>query len=143
VVEVTNFVNASNVTITSKFTLDTFVPGGNPRTISVDGDFLYTNTGKLIILVNDGRDNHYIQQYDYATGRLEIERLLDGTGTKIFTSIFQYNLTIYVVDNFNNVYSLLTTEPVPPSTILTLVRNSTLIFNGASNDPEYNTVILT
>jgi hypothetical protein len=66
------------------------------------GNFLYTTSGKLLILNQDTiTSDYYITQYDYATSVIDLDINL---GAVVPTSILECNCSIFVTDNANNVY---------------------------------------
>jgi hypothetical protein len=98
VVEVTNFVNGGTVTITPQFSLT----GSSGASRIIDGDLLYTNTGKLIVITRGTSDNNkYIAQYDYANKVLESEVMYTAT-TNSFTSIFESGGDIYLIEQMTS-----------------------------------------
>ena len=66
------------------------------------GNFLYTSSGKLLILNQDSVTSiYYLTQYDYATNAIDLDIDL---GSVVPASIFECNCSIFVTDNTGDVY---------------------------------------
>jgi hypothetical protein len=97
------------------------------------GNFLYTNSGKLLILNQDSITSaYYLTQYDYPTGTIDLDIDL---GSIVPTSIFECNCSIYVVDNAGDTYVI---QPAP-TYALTFTSNFGIIPNSAA---QANTCVI-
>ena len=66
------------------------------------GNFLYTSSGKLLILNQDSMTSlYYLTQYDYTTNAIDLDIDL---GSVVPTSIFECSCSIFVTDNNGDVY---------------------------------------
>jgi hypothetical protein len=90
------------------------------------GNFLYTISGKLLILNQDSVTfDYFLTQYDYATGTIELDLNL---GLIIPTALFSCGCVVYIIDNLEDVYSV---QPAPTYAI-TLVSNFGIVPNSAA-----------
>jgi len=90
------------------------------------GNFLYTSSGKLLILNQDSITSaYYLTQYDYATNAIDLDIDL---GSVVPTSIFECNCSIYIVDNSGDIYVI----DSAPLYSLTFVDNFGIIPNSAT-----------
>jgi hypothetical protein len=97
------------------------------------GNFLYTSSGKLLILNQDSITSaYYLTQYDYPTGTIDLDIDL---GSVVPTSIFECNCSIYVVDNTGDAYVI---QPAP-TYALTFTSNFGIIPNSAA---QANTCVI-
>jgi hypothetical protein len=77
------------------------------------GNFLYTTSGKLLILNQDTITSaYYVTQYDYATFVIDLDIDL---GAVVPTSIFECSCSIFIIDNAYNAYVI---ESAPLYTLL-------------------------
>ena len=97
------------------------------------GNFLYTSSGKLLILNQDSMTSaYYLTQYDYATSVIDLDINL---GSVVPTSIFECNCSVYVVDNAGDVYLVQSA----PTYGLTFTSNFGIIPNSAA---QANTCVI-
>ena len=126
VVEITNFQNNTQVTVTDKFKL--------PLNRIVSGDMLYTSTGKLILITQDSLLNKfYCTQYNYndtnpTPSDFEISSRLTG--------LFEYNNKVYGMVSLGGIT---TRWEVTSGGLVNGVTVPMTSVAGAANDIFYNT----
>jgi hypothetical protein len=90
------------------------------------GNFLYTTSGKLLILNQDSiTSDYYLTQYDYTTFAIDLDINL---GSIVPKSIFECSCVIYVIDDLADVYSVQSA----PEYELTLINNFGIIPNSSA-----------
>ena len=90
------------------------------------GNFLYSTSGKLLILNQDSITSaYYLTQYDYATNAIDLDIDL---GTIVPTSIFECTCSIYIVDDLGDIYIV---QSAPTYSLL-FINNIGIIPNSAA-----------
>ena len=97
------------------------------------GNFLYTSSGKLLILNQDSTTStYYLTQYDYATNAIDLDIDL---GSVVPASIFECNCSVFVTDNIGDVYVV----DSAPLYSLTFIDNFAIVPSSAA---QANTCVI-
>jgi hypothetical protein len=90
------------------------------------GNFLYTTSGKFLILNQDSITSaYYLTQYDYATATIDLDIDL---GSVVPVSMFSCRCVVYVIDTSGDVY---TVQPAVPYE-LNIIDNFGIVPNSAT-----------
>lgn len=128
-----NEVYESNITTnTASSTLKFSIPFGR----QVTGDFVYTTTGKFLVLSNTS-NAAYLSQYNYTTGALEVEINITSTTIQGY-GLYQHNNQLYLGTGDNKIYHINLASPYT----LTLQETTNVIIYGASQIPSFVNVNL-